>query len=78
VGYAVELVVPFGVTEGFTPDHKMGFDLFWRDVDDDLAPQPGFGGAGIFWTDWAQATEVSALGEDGNLFCGRDGCCGGL
>jgi hypothetical protein len=69
-GYAVELVVPFGITEGFTPDHSMGFDLFWRDVDDDLAPQPGFGGAGIFWTDWAQATEVSGLGEDGNLFHG--------
>ena len=67
-GYAVELVVPFGLVDGFVPDHNMGFDLFWRDVDDDLAPQPGFGGSGIFWTDWGQATEVSGLGEDGNLF----------
>ncbi len=67
-GYAVEFVLPFGLVDGFTPDHLMGFDLFWRDVDDDLDPQPGFGSSGIFWTDWGQATEVSNLGEDGNLF----------
>ncbi len=67
-GYAVELVIPFGITEGFQPGHDMGFDLFWRDVDNLEEPDPGFGGSGIFWTDWAQATTVSGSEEDGNLF----------
>lgn len=67
-GYAVEFVIPFGLTDGFTPNHDMGFNLFWRDVDDVDEPDPGFGGSGIFWTDWGQSTEVSGTSEDGNLF----------
>ena len=67
-GYAAELVVPFGIAEGFNPDHNMGFALFWRDVDDHEDPQAGFGGGNIFWTDWSQNTSTSGAGEEGNLF----------
>ncbi len=69
-GYAAELVLPFGFIDGFTPDHNMGFALFWRDVDDHEDPQPGFGGGNIFWTDWSQNTTTSGPGEDGNLYHG--------
>ena len=67
-GYALEAVIPFGIVDGFTPDHDMGFDLFWRDVDDEA--EPGFGGGEIFWSDWAQNIEVTGAGLDGNLFHG--------
>ena len=67
-GYAVEVKVPFGIVEGFTPDHDMGFDLFWRDVDDPDFPDPGFGGAGIFWSDWAQNTTVASTPDGEGLF----------
>jgi hypothetical protein len=75
----VELAIPFGIVEGFTPDHSMGFDLFWRDVDvpDEFDPdfpeadaKPGFGGSGILWADWNHAEVVSGTAEDGNLFHG--------
>ncbi len=69
-GYAVEMVVPFGLVDGFTPDHSMGFDLFWRDVDNPDDPKPGFGGSGILWADWNHAVTVSGIDEDGNLFHG--------
>ena len=48
-GYAVEAVIPFGFIPEFTPEHNMGFALFWRDVDDDDT---------INWADWTQNTEV--------------------
>ena len=78
-GYAVEMAIPFGITDGFDPSHSMGFDLFWRDVDvpdnfDEDAPEgdakPGFGGSGILWADWNHAEAVSGDLEDGNLFHG--------
>ena len=78
-GYAVELAIPFGITDGFEPTHSMGFDLFWRDVDvpedfDELDPQgdakPGHGGGGILWAAWNHAETVSGADEDGNLFHG--------
>ena len=34
-GYTVEMLMPFGKFTAFTPDHSMGFELFWRDVDTD-------------------------------------------
>ncbi|MBN01768.1 MAG: hypothetical protein CMJ77_21875 [Planctomycetaceae bacterium] len=64
-GYAIEWVVPFGLVDGFEPDHNMGFELFWRDVDDPDFPDPGFGGAGIMWTDWAQNETVPSDAELG-------------
>ncbi len=64
-GYAVEMVIPFGTVDGFTPDHAMGFEMFWRDVDDPDNPDPGFGGAGIFWTDWTQNETVPSDADFG-------------
>src|SRR5262249_18994477 len=36
-GYAIEVRIPWGKAgeplENFTPDHPMGFELFWRDAD---------------------------------------------
>lgn len=79
-GYAVELAVPFGITDGFDPNQNpvMGFDLFWRDVDHldgdpdlmEADPKPGFGGGNILWADWNHAQTVSGTDEDGNLFHG--------
>lgn len=48
-GYALETRIPFRVVDGFTPDHKIGMTLFWRDVDDS-------NGSGIQFIDWAQST----------------------
>ena len=67
-GYAAEIAIPFGFVDGFTPDHTMGFALFWRDVDEHEDPAPGVGAAGILWTDWSQSIETSGTTEDGNLF----------
>jgi hypothetical protein len=54
-GYVVEMRVPFSPKiEGFTPDHNMGFDLFWRDVDADGA---------IKWADWGQSTTVGSCSD---------------
>ncbi len=60
-GYVMEIRIPFGVVDGFTPDHSMGFDLFWRDVD------PSSGGA-IQFIDWAQSTEVACTNSYASLF----------
>jgi len=48
-GYTIELRIPFGVVEGFTPDHDIGFTVFWRDWDD-------FNGSTGQFIDWAQST----------------------
>ncbi len=48
-GYTIELRLPFGVVDGFTPDHDMGFTVFWRDWDD-------FNGSTGQFIDWAQST----------------------
>lgn len=54
-GYVVELRIPFDPKiPGFTPDHKMGFDLFWRDVDPD---------DGTNWLTWGQSSTVTCSGE---------------
>lgn len=49
-GYALEIRIPFGVIQGFTPDHSMGFDLFWRNVD--------WSSVAIQFIDWGQNTIV--------------------
>jgi hypothetical protein len=55
-GYAVEAAIPFGFIPEFTPEHNMGFALFWRDVDED--EELDAGGGNINWADWTQNTEV--------------------
>lgn len=63
-GYATESVIPFGFIPEFTPEHSMGFALFWRDVDEDNEPDAGSGN--INWADWTQNTEVpGSEGLDG-------------
>ena len=53
-GYVVEMRVPFSPKfPGFTPDHNMGFDLFWREVDSSNT---------ISWADWGQSTTVTCNG----------------
>ncbi|RJP31393.1 MAG: hypothetical protein C4527_08060 [Candidatus Omnitrophota bacterium] len=51
-GYVIELRVKFGLVDGFTPDHAVGFTVFWRDVDDSS-------GGSIQFMDWAQSTTAS-------------------
>jgi hypothetical protein len=64
-GYAIEARVPFGIVDGFAPDHNMGFDIFWRDVDDVFGElDPGTGGSSIVWTDWTQNDTVQSQ-DDG-------------
>jgi hypothetical protein len=66
-GYAIELRVPFAQTiPGFTPDHPMGFEIFWRDVDSD--DDPGQGGGNISWASWAQSTTVDCGDPKTSLF----------
>lgn len=67
-GYAIETKVPFGVVPEFTPDNVAGFDLFWRDQDNDEAP----GGGGLVWMDWAQNTEVPSDDAGNGLFHGSN------
>ncbi|HIG31157.1 MAG TPA: hypothetical protein EYQ50_26485 [Verrucomicrobiales bacterium] len=55
-GYAIELRIPFGSVTAFTPDHDMGFEIFWRDVDQDN--ESSAGGGNISWASWAQSTAV--------------------
>ena len=65
-GYTVEMLIPFGKITGFTPDHSMGFELFWRDVDTD--DDEGKGGANISWASWAQSTTVDCGDPQTSLF----------
>jgi len=66
-GYAIEMRIPFARTiPGFTPDHAMGFELFWRDVDSD--EDPGQGGGQISWASWGQSTEVPCDNPQASLF----------
>jgi len=66
-GYVIEMRVPFSPTiPGFTPDHRMGFELFWRDVDAD--DDPGAGGSSISWASWAQSTAVDCSDMKTSLF----------
>jgi hypothetical protein len=66
-GYVIEMRIPFAATiPGFTPDHAMGFELFWRDVD--AEDDPGVGGGGISWASWAQSTAVDCGDPDTSLF----------
>lgn len=60
VGYTIELRIPFGVVDGFTPDHVVGFTVFWRDWDED-------GAQGAF-IDWAQSSTASGcVSFDGTI-----------
>jgi hypothetical protein len=60
-GYVVEMRVPFSPKiEGFTPDHNMGFDLFWREVDQSTGA--------ISWADWGQSTTVDCGDLQTSLF----------
>jgi hypothetical protein len=64
-GYAVEMRIPFnaggnGIPD-FTPDHAMGIEIFWRDVDNadsDPSSDPGAGALDESWALWAQSTTV--------------------
>jgi hypothetical protein len=60
-GYVIEMRVPFSPKiAGFSPDHNMGFDLFWRDVDMDNDPNAG--ALNVKWADWGQSTTVTCNG----------------
>jgi hypothetical protein len=57
--------IPFGVggkgIPDLTPDHPMGIEMFWRDVDNadtDPASDPGAGALEESWALWAQSTTV--------------------
>jgi hypothetical protein len=55
-GYVIEMREPFSAKiPGLSPDHPMGFDLFWREVDSDAV---------ISWADWGQSTQVTCNGGD--------------
>jgi hypothetical protein len=64
-GYVIEVRIPFGKPDqplsDFTPDHPMGFELFWRDTDND--DNPNAGAINVKWASWAQST-VDACNED--------------
>jgi hypothetical protein len=60
-GYVVEMRVPFSAKiDGFSPDHTMGFDLFWREVDQSSGA--------ISWADWGQSTTVDCGALQTSLF----------
>jgi hypothetical protein len=65
-GYTVEMLIPFGKFTGFTPDHSMGFELFWRDVDTD--DDEGKGGGNISWGTWGGETTVDCGNPETSLF----------
>jgi len=68
-GYVVEARIPFGIVEGFEPDHNIGMGLFWRDFDN----EGDQGGAEQSWMDWTQNTDVRCNeGELLGLFCGSN------
>ncbi len=55
-GYVIEMRVPFDPKiAGFTPDHNMGFELFWNHVDDSDT---------VSRASWAQNTTVVCNGAD--------------
>ena len=60
-GYTIELKIPFGVVEGFTSDHSVGFTVFWRDVDDS-------NGSNIQFIDWAQSTTAGGCATANTIF----------
>jgi hypothetical protein len=71
-GYAIEMRVPFKTDDKgipfFTPDHNMGIEMFWRDVDNgdtDAASDPGAGALDESWALWAQSTTVAC--DDSSL-----------
>lgn len=68
-GYVIEARIPFGIVEGFEPDHNVGMGLFWRDFDN----EGDQGGAELSWMDWTQNTAVACdeLAVIG-LFCGEN------
>ena len=52
-GYVIEHRIPFDLIDEFTPDHSMGFTIFWRDVD------ALDNGNTIQFIDWAQSTTAN-------------------
>jgi len=71
-GYAIEMRVPFKKDDkgipNFTPDHDMGFEMFFRDVDNgdtNAASDPGMGAADESWALWAQSSTVAC--DDSSL-----------
>jgi len=66
-GYAIEMRVPLrGKIPDMVANHAMGFEIFWRDVDE--ANDPGAGGSNISWASWAQSTEVACTDPKTSLF----------
>ena len=64
-GYAIEMRVPFNTggtgIPNFTPDHNMGFGMWWRDVDNgdvDPSSDPFRGALDQSWATWMQCTTV--------------------
>ena len=65
-GYVIEMRVPLrGKIPDVVANHAMGFEIFWRDVDD--AGDPGAGG-NISWASWAQSTDVPCTDPKTSLF----------
>jgi hypothetical protein len=59
-GYVIEMRVPFSPKiPAFTPDHNMGFEIFWREVDSSDT---------ISWASWAQSTTVDCGDLKTSLF----------
>ena len=66
-GYAIEMRVPLrGKIPDVVANHAMGFEIFWRDVDE--ANDPGAGGSNISWASWAQSTDVPCADPKTALF----------
>lgn len=66
-GYAIEMRIPLrGKIPNVAANHSMGFELFWRDVDED--EDPGKGGGNISWASWAQSTTVDCGDPQTSLF----------
>jgi hypothetical protein len=66
-GYVIEMRVPLrGKIPDVVANHAMGFEIFWRDVDD--AGDPGAGGSNISWASWAQSTDVPCTDPKTSLF----------
>lgn len=55
-GFVIEMRIPFHPEIGFSPDHDMGFELFWRDADQ--ANDPGRGQDDVCWGAWTQSTRT--------------------
>ncbi len=66
-GYTIEMRIPLrNRIPNMTTDHAMGFELFWRDVDED--DDAGKGGGNISWASWGQSTEVPCGEPTTSLF----------